>query len=141
VADSVPVPLSGNNLKANLIANPLKPVSCLSALFPLPHLGCQVAPSVPTRNSGHSFTHMLPPWSHRLVLCLCPLSPPCVYWYPGLPWETCAIGSYDFLELLLHLVYHVPWSTPVLSQLLDDSQGKSMEWNHGPGPGPGRGED
>jgi hypothetical protein len=53
----------------------------------------------------------------------------CVYWDPGFPWETHTTVSYDFLELLLHLVRHTPWSTPVLSWLLGASQGKGISWN------------
>jgi hypothetical protein len=68
--------------------------------------------SVPTRNGRHTFIHMLPPQSCDLV-CLCPPSLPCVYtWDPGIPWETHTIVSYNFLELLLHLVCHAPWSWP-----------------------------
>jgi hypothetical protein len=115
-------------------------VSCLLALFPLPHLGYQVSPSVPTRNGGHTFIHMLPSRSHHLG-CLCPPSPPCVYCDPGFPWETHTIVSYDFLELLLHLVCHAPWSIRVLSQLQGASQGKSTTRNSGLGGRPCGGKD
>jgi hypothetical protein len=68
LADSVLVPLSGNDLKAHLIVNPsgVCPVSQLCS--PLSYLRCQFTSSVPDRSSRHTFTHT-PPSS---------VLPPCV---------------------------------------------------------------
>jgi hypothetical protein len=124
VADSVPVPLSGKDLKAHLNINPsgVSPASRLC--LPFPSLGCQIAPSVPTRNKRHTFTHTLPPRSHCLVLHFCLPSPLCAYWDPGLLWRTCTMVPYDFLKLLPHLLCHAPWSTATLNRLLGTSRGK-----------------
>jgi hypothetical protein len=66
VADSVPVPLSGSDLEAHLIVNPSGMRPAFKLCLPLPCLRCQDTPS-------------LLPWSCRLVLHLCLLSPPCAY--------------------------------------------------------------
>jgi hypothetical protein len=133
VADSVPVPFNGNDLKAHLIVNPSGVCPDSQLCLPLPYLGCQVTPSVPARSSRHTFTHKLPPWSHCLVLHLCLPSPPCAYWDPGLLWKTCTMVPYDFLKLLLHLVCHAPWSTPTLNHLQGSGGGKGTHrklWPH-----------
>jgi hypothetical protein len=98
VVDSIPVPLSESDLEAHLIINPSR--LCL----PLSYLRCQVNPFVPTRSSRHTFTHMLPPSSHHLVLHFCLPSPLCDYWEPGVQWKTHTMVPYDFLKLLPHLL-------------------------------------
>jgi hypothetical protein len=128
VTDSVPVPLSGSNLKAHLIVNPL--------VLPL----SSVPPS-PPKLSGHPFclcqkqqTYF---YSHTPspVYCLVPHlylpSPPCAYRDPGLPRKTHAMVPYDFLKLLPHLMCHAPPSTATLNQLLGTSTGKGTTENCG----------
>jgi hypothetical protein len=57
---------------------------------------------------------MLPP----LPLHLCLLSPPWVYWDPGLPWKTHTMVPFNFLKLFPHLVCQAPWCKAALYQLL-----------------------
>jgi hypothetical protein len=50
------------------------------------------------------WTYTIHPQSCCLVLCLCLPSSPCVYCDPSFPWGTHPLVSYDFLNLLPHLV-------------------------------------
>jgi hypothetical protein len=123
VADSVPVPLSGKDLKAHLIINSSS--LCPVSWFCPPSLTQNVRSpllSPPEAADILLLTHSL------LVLPPCPSSrlpsPPCAYWDPGLPWETLTMVPHVFLQLLPHLVCHAPWSTPALNWLLGASGGK-----------------
>jgi hypothetical protein len=71
------------------------------------------------------WTHTLPPQSHCLVFHLCPLSSPCVCGNPGFPWGTHTLVSYNFLDLLPHLVCHAPWS-PKSANVIFWEQPKEM---------------
>jgi hypothetical protein len=126
MADSVPVPLSGNHLKAHLIAHPsgVCAVSWLCLL--LPYLGCQVTPFVPVRSNRYTFTHMPPPPILPPCLSLSAFSSLCLLG-PWPTWKTHTMEPYDFLKLLPHLVCHAPWSAPTLSQLLGTSGGKGTQ--------------
>jgi hypothetical protein len=67
VPGSVPVSLCGSDMEVYLIINPSGVYPASRLCLPLPYLRCQVTPSVPTKNSVHTFTHMLPPQSHCMV--------------------------------------------------------------------------
>jgi hypothetical protein len=72
VAESVPVPVNGRNLEAQVITNPLGVCHASRLCLPLPDLRCQDTFSAPPPVSLH-------------VLCLCLPSPPWAYWDPGIP--------------------------------------------------------
>jgi hypothetical protein len=67
VAESVPVPVNGSDLEAQVIANPSGVCPASRLCLPLPYLRCQ--------DTFSSSSMVLP---H--VLCLCLPSPPWAYW-------------------------------------------------------------
>jgi hypothetical protein len=105
VADSVPVLLSGNDLKAHLTVYP-------SSMCSISRL---CSPSQDVRSPLLS-----PPEAEDISVCLL---------LPVLT-ETLAshgkhtIVCYVFLQLLPHLVSHAPWSSPAFNRLLGTSRGK-----------------
>jgi hypothetical protein len=87
---------------------------CLSTLFSLLHLGCQVAPSVLLRVANilpRPWEQMLPQSSHHFLNHLCPSLPPqpCPYCDPTFPWGLCSLSFYYLFDFLWHLFYHPPW--------------------------------
>jgi hypothetical protein len=69
-AESLPVPINGSNLEAQVMANPLSVCHTSRLCLPLPYLRCQLT---------FSASSMVSP----CVFCLCLPSPPWAYWDPA----------------------------------------------------------
>jgi hypothetical protein len=69
VAESVPVPVNGSDMEAQVIPNPSSMCHASRLCLPLPYLRCQDTFSAPSMVLLH-------------VLCLCLPSPPWAYWDP-----------------------------------------------------------
>jgi hypothetical protein len=72
VAESVPVPVNGSDLEAQVMADPSGVCHASRLCLPLPYLRCQDTFSASSMVS-------------LCVLCLCLPSPPWAYQDPGLP--------------------------------------------------------
>jgi hypothetical protein len=70
-AESLPVPINGSNLEAQVMANPFSVCHASRLCLPLPYLRCQLI---------FSASFMVSP---LCVLCLCLPSPPWAYWDPA----------------------------------------------------------
>jgi hypothetical protein len=70
VAESVPVPVTGSDLEAQVMANPSGVCHTSRLCLPLPYLRCQDTLSASSMASAH-------------VLCLCLPSPLWAYWDPA----------------------------------------------------------